>query len=82
MTSLANDWLQEGESEMNENDFRERAFIDVINISGTGEFDSNIPIEEGNLDLYFDDDDIFGGHTIQVWINEDYVLDEDPTLMG
>ncbi|MBL0330885.1 MAG: DUF2262 domain-containing protein [Bacteroidetes bacterium] len=82
MTSLANDWLQEGESEMSENDFKERAFLDVIKISATGEFDHNVPIEDGNLVLYFDDDDIFGGHTIQVWIDKGYVLDEDPTLMG
>jgi hypothetical protein len=82
MTSRANDWLQEGENEMNEDDFRERVFLTEIKISATGEFDPNIPIEDGNLILYFNDDDIFGGHTIQVWIYKDYVLDEDPTLMG
>jgi hypothetical protein len=81
MTSLANKWLQEGESEINEDDFRKRVFPELIKISGAGDFNVNVPIE-GHLILYFNDDDIFGGHTIEVWIHEGYVLDDDPTLMG
>ncbi len=82
MISLANDWLREGESEMTAEDVRNRISLEQINISATGEFDAKIPIEDGNLTLYFSDDDIFGGHTIEVWVNEGYELDDDPTLMG
>jgi len=82
MTSLANQWLQEGESEMTEEDFKKRILLERISISGVGEFDTNIPIKDGNIILYFFDDEIFAGHTIQVFVYEGYVLDEDPTLIG
>ncbi|MBX3165055.1 MAG: DUF2262 domain-containing protein [Bacteroidetes bacterium] len=82
ITPLANEWVQEGESELTTDDIKNRIFIQSINISGTGEFDSNIPIEDGNFILYFNDDDIFGGHVIQQWVDRDYILEEEPNLWG
>ena len=80
MTSLANDWAEEGEITAEE--FKERVQLEAIRISATGESDANIPIEDGNLVLYFYDDDIFAGHSIELWVHKGYVLDDDPTIAG
>lgn len=82
MTELANDWLQEYDDELTPEDLKKRIALEHINISGTGEFDATIPIENGNFTLLFYDDDIFGGHSIELWIHEGYEMDNDPGLKG
>ena len=48
-------WLREAEKPMSADDFCKRISLSEVTVFGTGE-----------IDLWFDDDDIFGGHTILV----------------
>ena len=54
-------WLEEGEEPLTETKFAERI-----------ELDSILAFSEGSFQIFFIDNDIFGGHAIRIEINKDF----------
>jgi len=57
-------WLQEGEQPLSQ-----QSFAAAIELNGM------LAFSEGSFEMYFNDNDIFGGHTILVGVTKEYVLD-------
>lgn len=55
LTDLANDWAEEEDSEITQEDFKQRLEICEVSVS-----------TEGRFELYYNDDDMFLGHVIIV----------------
>lgn len=69
LTELANDWLEDEEDsedieEITEKDFAERIEISELTVS-----------PDGDLTIYYNDDDMFWGHAIEVRANIDGTID-------
>ena len=63
-------WLSEGEDPISH-----KKFIEIIEFEGINAF------SEGGLEIYFNDHDLFGGHTIIVDVSEDFEF-EDAKIAG
>jgi hypothetical protein len=67
LLSLKNEtWLEEGEAPMTN-----EKFIETIELDGI------LAFSDGSFSLYFDDNDIFWGHSIVVEVEEGKLLDAD-----
>ena len=70
LTSLANNWNEEDEILITEKDFISRIFIRELSIE-----------EDGRLTLYYDDDDMFFGHSIEI-VGDIFGGIEDADIVG
>ena len=59
------DWLEEGEKEVSEKDFMKRLTLEDINF-----------FDDSSAELYFNDGDLFWGHSIVIDLSADYQLDD------
>lgn len=65
LTELANDWRQEDDPEITEEEFSKRIGIPKFHIN-----------DEGGFEAEYEDDDMFGGHWVVVYGDEDGTLKE------
>lgn len=65
LTELANDWRQEDDPEITEEEFSKRIGIPKFHIN-----------DEGSFEAEYEDDDMFGGHWVVVYGDEDGTLKE------
>lgn len=71
LTEIKNtSWLEDDEKPISEQDFIEKIELDAINA-----------YSEGNFDVFFNDKELFWGHSIVVNVNSDFVL-EDVQIAG
>lgn len=71
LTGLKNtSWLEDGEEVISEQDFIQKIELNAINA-----------YSEGNFDVYFNDNNLFSGHSIVVNVNNNFTL-EDAEIAG